>query len=141
MTKFNMMIQAILDGNSRNASDQPMLPIIQSEEVVLDMFVNELIPVSLQHGWLVSQFSQKSRDLLLPRERFLVQDKQSETTNDHHMARFIPYQSSITSPALIMSDERYFLDSAAIADNGHLISGITLGKKRYFYDSNVGKKV
>lgn len=151
-TKFNTKIQAILLGNT--GEEDVMLPIINNEEVILGLLEIDFIQIGLNCGLEMSQYVsivQKICDYLSPTDMPLMHRDGTQLPRDNFLAPILyrtrpdgsPYPLCISDSARDFEKKEngntYVADSIAVSDDEHVIAGLTLGGKRYMYDSNVGR--
>ena len=126
--KMNTMIQAILLGNIGKVG----LPLVNNEEVTLSLRDNNLIGLGLNCGATSSEIS----SIMIGLGDFLSEGNSSPFEKANVVLEYIGFEKTFEKT---IGDTKYVADCIGISDDGHIISGLTLGGERYVYDSNSGR--
>lgn len=141
--KFNIMIQNILTGNSKEAS---IMPAITNEDVVVGLLDNHVVSRGLNCGVssiiapifsLVESLSTKDGPIRINTPAHYQTPAYMSGGSGPKKVQVLKKDRNTTLYAKI-DGRNYIADSMTIATNGHVVAGLTLNGKRVIHDSNWG---
>ena len=135
LVRLNITIETILNGNSIDS--RYVFPIINNEEVVTGLKENGITKSGINCGGNAHIFALELSKLTSsdPIKQISIRDVQYMVeTKPIFMIRLEPGMGT----SLKIGRKQYIADSITISKDHHIISGITVNRKRYIYDSNLG---
>ena len=136
LIRLNIIIEVILNGNAIDS--RFVFPIINNEEVVTGLKRNDIVPHTINCGGNSKEFALKLSSELSSEDP--IKEVEFEDIGKIYRVKpiFIIKLNKNMNTSIEINDNKYVADAITVSYDGHVISGITIGGKRYMYDSNLG---